>query len=136
MGLQIEKKAAWLGVSQESHIYVFCLSLWLSDLSNLFDISITHLWILRKVTKPKPSKSVKILEKRNKKQGRWNRNRNGCSSSQHICFGRMTWLCNNFRSIFHTSVLRLIPQLVMSSFIIVLQVPYIPINAYSVKTAD
>lgn len=43
MGLQIEKKAAWLGVSQESHIYVFCLSLWLSDLSNLFDISITHL---------------------------------------------------------------------------------------------
>lgn len=43
MRLQIKKKAAWLGVSQESHIYVFCLSLWFSDLSNPFDFSITHL---------------------------------------------------------------------------------------------
>lgn len=38
MGLWLlkKKKATWLGVSQESHIYLLCLSLYLSDLSNLF----------------------------------------------------------------------------------------------------
>lgn len=56
--------------------------------------------------------------------------------SQHRHFGRMTQFHDNFRSIVHTTLLRLIPQLVMSSFIIVFQVPYIPISAYLVKLAD
>lgn len=142
MGLQTKKKATWCGAFQESHIYVFCLSLWLSDLSNLFAFSITHLWILKKKKKPhktKSDKSVKILEGKKRKKSK----ESGAEiemallSSQHrICFGENGIVSWQFRSVVQCYSLRLISQLVMNSFTVVLKVPYIPINAQLLKLAD
>lgn len=67
-------------------------------LKNLFDFSIIHLWILRKIffKTPKPSKSVKILKKTATKSREGGaRIEMAILSSQHrICFGEddmVTW---------------------------------------------
>lgn len=58
----------------KNNIYVFCLSLWLSDLPYLFAFSITHLLILRniflKTKQTKSGKSIKIPEKKKESRAR------------------------------------------------------------------
>ena len=80
-----------------------------------------------------------ITEKRNKVKGRWDRNWNDCFQLTILwasVLGRMAWFHNNFGSVVHIALLKLIPQLVMCSFTVVLKVPYTSINVYSAKLAD
>lgn len=125
------------GLSGITHL-LFCLSRWLPHLSDLFDFSITQLWILRKVTIPKPSKSVKILKKETKSKESGTDTETAVLSSQHrICFlGVRHGFMAILGQLLNTTFLGLIPQLAMSSFTIVLKVPRVPINAYVVNLAD
>lgn len=93
----------------------------------------------KKTHKTKSDKSVKILEGKKRKKSK----ESGAEiemallSSQHrICFGENGIVSWQFRSVVQCYSLRLISQLVMNSFTVVLKVPYIPINAQLLKLAD
>lgn len=118
------------GVSRESRTPAHAGS----HSSDPFDLSITRLRILRQLTEPTPSESVKIFKKKQKD----GTETNACAqlTAQDAVGGG----CRGFVAFsgqwFSTAFLRLSPQLVLSSFTTALRVPSAPIDACLTKLAD